>query len=256
MTKCVAEIPDILASVNHIHLQFGHRTILEDVSLDIHRGEFLGVIGPNGGGKTSLLRILLGVQRPTSGHVHWAAINGSLIKPACVPQLVYIDASCPFSAMDVVTQGASGMLPLFGTRRKNVIMKARQLLNTVGLTDQASIQYVHLSGGQQRRTLLARALMNDPVALLLDEPTTGVDTQGQEQFCGLLQQLSQRGVTVMLVSHDIPLVTAYANRIACLSKTLFWHGDAHLLSEETVRHAYGCELDRYHVAQQKSHAAK
>ena len=89
--------------------------------------------------------------------------------------------------------------------------------------------------------------MDDPVALLLDEPTAGVDTQGQENFCELLRDFSKQGIAVILVSHDIPLVTAYADRIACLCVNLHWHGAAHALDPDIIRHAYRCELDRYQI---------
>ncbi|MCW5559180.1 MAG: ATP-binding cassette domain-containing protein, partial [Verrucomicrobiae bacterium] len=108
---------------------------------------------------------------------------------------------------------------------------------------------VHLSGGQQRRLLLARALIRRPDVLLLDEPTAGVDPEGQEQFCALLKELTREGLTILLVSHDLPLITAYADRIACLNVMLHWHGRACELHPEIVQSAYRCELTRYQLRQ-------
>ena len=105
-----------------------------------------------------------------------------------------------------------------------------------------------LPGGQQRRCLLARALMCSPSVLLLDEPTTGVDTDGQRQFCSVLRKLSAEGITIVLVSHDIPLISQYAKRIACIAVTLHWHGPAGELDQHTVGDAYRCELKQYGVA--------
>jgi zinc transport system ATP-binding protein len=136
---------------------------------------------------------------------------------------------------------------MLGARRRRLCARADQLLDRIGLSDRADAPFLHLSGGQQRRVLLARALMNEPRALLLDEPTAGVDTEGQQQFCALLSELSAQGMAVVLVSHDIPLVMTHAHRIACLAVQLHWHGAAHHLDEETVRTTYRCELQRYEL---------
>lgn len=234
-------------SVENLTLDLSGRRILRDIGLTVAHGEFLGLIGPNGGGKTSLLRVLLGILKPSAGQVRWS-------DPACgqprigyVPQRSGMDRDYPLSSREIVKQGAPGSLPLFGSRRREVNRKADDLLNRVGLSDHAESRFVNLSGGQQRRLLLARALMNNPNVLLLDEPTAGVDAQGQEQFCDILCELSQSGITVILVSHDIPLITAHADRIACLCVGLHWHGAASALDQKTVQDAYRCELDRYQI---------
>ena len=130
--------------------------------------------------------------------------------------------------------------------------RAEELLRRFGLEGQTETSYVHLSGGEQRRCLLARALMNAPSILLLDEPTAGVDTEGQRQFCKMLSQLSKEGITVVLVSHDIPLISQYAQRIACVAETLHWHGDADSLEQQTVANAYHCEYEKLHLPEQPS----
>jgi zinc transport system ATP-binding protein len=220
---------------------------LRDIDLVVEPGEFLGLIGPNGGGKTSLLRVLLGILAPTAGDFHWS-------EPACgrprigyVPQRTGVDRDYPLSSREIVKQGAPGSWPLFGFHAREANRKADELLNRVGLSNQGGAMFVNLSGGQQRRLLLARALMNNPNVLLLDEPTAGVDSEGQEQFCEILRELSRQGITVILVSHDIPLITAHADRIACLCVGLHWHGPARALDQSAVNGAYRCELERYQI---------
>lgn len=235
-------------TVDKLTLDLSGRRILRNIDLTVDAGEFLGLIGPNGGGKTSLLRVLLGVFPPTSGHFHWSEPSCGQPRIGYVPQRSGMDRDYPLSSREIVKQGASGSLPLFGSRRRAVNQKADELLERVGLPEQADALFVNLSGGQQRRLLLARALMNSPNVLLLDEPTAGVDSQGQEQFCGILRELSRDGITVILVSHDIPLITAHAHRIACLCVGLHWHGAAGALDQKTVHEAYRCELERYQVS--------
>ncbi len=234
--------------VERVTLDLAGRRILEDVSLTIGPGEFLGLIGPNGGGKTTLLRVLLGLVQPTHGEVIWSeTAGGRRPKIGYVPQRVAVDSSFPLCAQELVRQGADGRWPAWGARRVAVHQRAEELLEAVGLSDHADTPFVHLSGGQQRRLLLARALMNRPSLLLLDEPTAGVDTAGVESFLALLRALAHEGLTVLLVSHDIPLVAAHADRLACLARRLHWHGPANALDEEVIRQAYACELERYQI---------
>lgn len=238
-----------LLAVEGLTLDLSGRRILQDITLAVAPGEFLGVIGPNGGGKTSLLRVLLGVLPPCAGQVRWAnAADGHRPHIGYVPQRGGTDRNYPLSSREVVKQGRSGAGPLFGTAAREWNRRTDELLERVGLTGQADTPFVYLSGGQQRRLLLARSLMDSPTALLLDEPTAGVDTEGQRQFCALLSELSAQGIAIVLVSHDIPLITQYARRIACLAVTLHWHGAADALEQHTVLDAYRCELERYQVS--------
>ena len=234
-------------SVEKLTLDLSGRRILRDLTLTVAPGEFLGLIGPNGGGKTSLLRVLLGILPPTHGQLRWPDAACGHPRISYVPQRSSIDRDYPLSSREIVKQGAHGAWPVFGARRRGLNRKADELIERVGLTPHAENRFVNLSGGQQRRLLLARALMNDPNVLLLDEPTAGVDAQGQEQFCDILCELSRQGITVILVSHDIPLITANADRIACLCVGLHWHGAADALDQKIIHDAYRCELERYQI---------
>ena len=236
-------------TVAGLTLDLAGRRILSDVSFTVRAGEFLGLIGPNGGGKTTLLRTLLRLLPPTQGSIAWADRACGRPRIGYVPQRVGVDAHFPLAAGELVRQGAGGSRPLLGKGRKEARHRSEELLARVGLGRQAATPFVHLSGGQQRRLLLARALMRRPDVLLLDEPTAGVDAEGQEQFCALLRELTGEGLTILLVSHDLPLITAHADRIACLNVTLHWHGRAKELDAGTVQAAYRCELQRYQLRQ-------
>jgi len=251
----VPEHHSVLLRLSGVSLDLTGRSILSNISLDVRAGEFLGVIGPNGGGKTSLLRVMLGILPPTSGRVDWRLTRDRKTAPGYVPQRSGADPSCPFSTREIVRQGARGAGPLLGSQRRRVLARADELLHRVGLADRADAPFLQLSGGQQRRALLARALMNEPTALLLDEPTAGVDTEGQLQFCDLLREFSAQGMAIVLVSHDIPLVTSHAHRVACLAVQLHWHGAAHHLDKETVRTTYRCELERYELRPHRHESA-
>jgi ABC-type Mn2+/Zn2+ transport system ATPase subunit len=234
-------------TVENLSLDLSGRQILRDINLTVARGEFLGLIGPNGGGKTSLLRVLLGIFAPSCGHVRWSDPACGMPRIGYVPQRGGMDRNYPLCAREIVKQGVPGAFPLFGSRRREVNRKASDLLRRVGMAGHEDAFFANLSGGQQRRLLLARALMNDPNVLLLDEPTAGVDSQGQEQFCELLSDLSRQHIAIILVSHDIPLITAHADRIACLCVGLHWHGAAKALDQRIIHEAYQCELERYQV---------
>lgn len=239
--------PPVLLKVDRVCLDRGGQQVLRSVSFDLCAGEFLGLIGPNGGGKTTLLRILLGLLAPNSGSVNWRDVGLGLPRIGYVPQKVSLDSHCPFAAGAMVELGARGRWPLFGKRAAATKLRARELMDRVGLRLSSHQPFVQLSGGQQRRVLLARALMDQPQVLLLDEPTAGVDARGQEQFVQILRELSREGIAVVLVSHDLPLITAHADRIACLCISLHWHGLAGLLDQVTVEEAYQCELQRYQI---------
>ena len=213
----------VALDVKNLNLDLGGKRVLANISLSVRQGEFLGVVGPNGGGKTSFLRALVGILKPTKGTISWhatAAEESPIV--GYVPQSAYINQSNPFSALQIVVQGAAQSGPVFGQKRRQTIERAKALMKFLGIERQIATCYVNLSGGEQRRCLLARALMRSPSAVLLDEPTTGVDQYGHSRFCNILNDLSKEGVTIILVSHDIPVVSRFSKRIAYINKDLSW----------------------------------
>lgn len=194
---------------------FAHRRgtpVLVDVDLAIERGERLAMIGPNGGGKTTMLRLLLGLLEPDAGTIE--VLGGRpaqvLDRLAYVPQHAAIDVSVPASVLDVVLMGRLRQSPWglrFGRRER---LRAAAALDRVGLSPLASRPLRELSGGQCQRVLIARALIAEPELLLLDEPTTAVDADNEATILASLQDLGD--VTVILVSHDLELVGRYCNR--------------------------------------------
>jgi zinc transport system ATP-binding protein len=243
-----------LLSVGSLGLTLSQRRILQDINLELKTGEFLGLIGPNGGGKTSLLRVILGILKPTCGQVIWHdPVTSDRPAIGYVPQRSGADRNYPLRTLEIVTQGRQGALPAWGTRGRELRQQAEASLRRVGLEAETNTPFSVLSGGQQRRALVARALMDNPKVLLIDEPTAGVDAQGQDQICSILRDLTHHGIAILLVSHDIPLIAEYADRIACLSITLHWHGAAHELTDEIVHEAYRCELENYDASTHRKH---
>jgi len=252
-SQCEAPTSPLL-TVDAVSLILSQRNILEGISLELRAGEFLGLIGPNGGGKTSLLRVILGIVAPTAGRIIWHD-PGTDVKQSVgyVPQRSGADRNYPLRTLEIVTQGSKGALPQWGAQGRELRRQAMASLQRVGMEVEADTPFAVLSTGQQRRALVARALMGDPKVLLIDEPTAGVDAQGQDQICSILRQLTEAGIAILLVSHDIPLISEYADRIACLSVSLHWHGAARELTDEIINETYRCELENYGASSHRKH---
>jgi len=216
--------------------------VLEGVSLSIDEDDFLGVIGPNGGGKTTLLKVILGLVKPSRGTV------SVLGKPpgksrgdiGYVPQKAVFDRNFPISVTEVVLMGRYGQSGLF--RRYSSEDKAivRHALQTVGMLEYQARQIGQLSGGQQQRVFIARALTTRPKLLLLDEPVESVDPAMQTEFYELLNQLRQK-MAIVLISHDITAVSIYVDKIACLNQQLVYHGSTEI-SPEVLEATYRCPV--------------
>lgn len=174
----------------------------------MHPGEFIGVIGPNGAGKTTLLRVLLRLQRPTAGD-----INVASKRIGYVPQRAAIhNSQVPVSVREVVGLGSAGM--------------ALRALAEVGMEGMADRPFTQLSGGQQQRVLIAKALAGEPELLILDEPTTGIDERSQTEFYDILRRLQAKGITLIMVSHDIDVVLQLVTRVICVNGGILYDGPA------------------------------
>lgn len=229
---------------------------LEHVSLNVEAGERLGILGPNGGGKSTLLKITLGQLQPTSGRVE---VLGLPPREACrqglvgsVPQKSEAEMSFPLSVRQVVELAAAVRVPFWKGISRELNEHVAHCLSLVGADAIANRHVGSLSGGQFQRVMIARALAHRPKLLLLDEPTVGVDPAGQQQFSELLNRLRRElALTVVVVSHDIRTVAAGCDRVACLSRTLHSHvapeGLTPAVLAEVFRHDVSAIFGELHV---------
>jgi zinc transport system ATP-binding protein len=233
--------PEIVRLQN-IRVSYGEVPALEDVTLSIFRHDFLGIIGPNGGGKSTLLKVLLGLVKPDSGSV---SVFGNTPERArsrigYVSQRPSFDRDFPASVWDVAIMGCygkAGLLHRYSRKDKAAVEKA---LMRVGMQDYQDKQIGRLSGGQQQRVFVARALVTAPELLLLDEPTASIDPTMQTEFYELLAELKQ-DLTIVMVSHDIGAVSVYVDKIACLNHRLYYHGSKEI-TPEVLEATYKCPV--------------
>lgn len=229
--------------LTNVWAHYDSEPVLEEVSLTIRHRDFLGIIGPNGGGKTTLLKVILGLMRPTRGEVKVLGDNPvrSRHLVGYVPQHGLFDQDFPISAWDVVLMGRLRRAGLFKRFSGDDKKAAVQALKMVGMHDQAERQIGKLSGGEQQRVLVARALTTEPRLLLLDEPTASVDAITRTEFYELMAELKQT-ITIVLVSHDLSAVSSYVDKIACLNRRLFYHNSKEIAPEELYA-TYQCPVD-------------
>lgn len=205
-----------LISAQHISVTFGAANVLTDVSLAVHQGEIVTLIGPNGSGKSTLLRAMLGIVPLASGQVHRAPD----LCLGYVPQKLAIDRAMPMTVRRFLS------LP-----QRVSDKQARAALARVGLGAMDGAQMAQLSGGQMQRAMLARALLTDPQILVLDEPTQGLDQQGEAAFYRLIEELRlEIGAAVLMVSHDLHVVMAASDRVICLNGHICCQGAPHVVS--------------------------
>lgn len=231
---------------NAVHIEnlsvcYGKTVALKDINLDVQEGELLGIIGPNGGGKSTLLKTILKLIKPSSGKVE--LYGGGPKQPiGYVPQFADIGKQFPISVEEAVLAGRlKGNLMPFFRYNKADRLTAIELLDKVGLKELKDRHIAELSGGEFQKMLIARALTVNPGLLLLDEPTANVDTSSAKQIFELLDELSGN-MTIILVTHDLSAVSSHVGRLACLNQSLVYHGEPEL-NEHIVENLYGCPVD-------------
>lgn len=228
--KKLLEIKDLSAG-------YENQVVLENVSLDIFSNDFIGVIGPNGGGKTTLIKTILGLIKPISGEVN-LLINKTNV--GYLPQVNQIDKRFPISVFDVVRSGKANTA-LFSSFHKNTREKekAELLLQEMGISALRNKSIGELSGGQMQRVFLCRALMNEPELLVLDEPSTYVDNNFEGELYLKLKELNDR-MAILLISHDVGTISFFVKTIACVNRNLHHH-PSNVISEEQLA-SYNCPL--------------
>ena len=211
-----------LVSVQSVSYYYNSESVLENVSFDIEEGDFLGIIGPNGAGKTTLFHCMLGLLNSYSGRI--TILNQDIKKNkkifktiGYIPQKKSIDQKFPLTVQELVS------LSLTRKTSKNIVF---EILKQVGLYKMKNKTIGQLSGGQQQRVLIAKALVNNPIILMLDEPTNELDQKSQNDFYFLLKELNEKNkITIIWTSHDMDAVNKYANKVSCINKRMFFHGD-------------------------------
>jgi zinc transport system ATP-binding protein len=233
-----------LVDIRQLSAGYNGETILEDINLTIEREDFIGLIGPNGGGKTTLLKVILGLLNPKKGSIQ---VMGEPPQRArkyigYVPQFTVYDSDFPISVRDVVRMGRLSPERLFKayTSQDEAIVDER--LSWVELSDLGNRALGELSGGQRQRVYIARALAAEPELLLLDEPTISVDIEARTHIYDLLHNINQHGVTILLVSHDLNVISSYVKTIGCLNRTLHYHGEKQMTAE-MLKAGYNCPVD-------------
>jgi zinc transport system ATP-binding protein len=214
-------------AVRDVCFRYGEQEVLHNVSFEVPERAFVAVVGPNGGGKTTLLRLLLGAIVPRFGTIR--VLGEPPAAASCrigyVPQLLLFDPSFPVTVLDAVLIGRAAQRR-FGRFTRGERIQAQAALDRVRLADAARRPFASLSGGQRQRVLIAQALVSEPRLLLLDEPTANVDAETEQQVYSLLLELN-RDVTVVVVSHNLSVVTAHASHVLCVNRTV----DLHLIGE-------------------------
>jgi zinc transport system ATP-binding protein len=208
--------------LSHIHFVQGGQEVLCDITTSIPKGSYVGIVGPNGGGKTSLLKLILGIYTPNVGTVRVLGQDPIAARRTgrigYVPQrVVQADFSFPATVEEVVRDGTTASRGLFARSDASLVTR---VLETAGIAHLRSRLINDLSGGERQKAFIARALAAKPDILILDEPTTGVDSASQEEFYALLRHLHKAGMTILFVSHDVEVMAAEASTILCLNKTL------------------------------------
>jgi ABC-type Mn2+/Zn2+ transport system ATPase subunit len=230
--------------VNDLNAGYNGSTAIGDISFEVETGDSVAVVGPNGAGKSTLFKVIAGVLAANSGTVK---ISGH--KPeghiciAYVPQRSEVDWDFPVSVADVVMMGRTGKLGMLRRPKQADWDYVDECLGLVGLEDLAGRQINELSGGQQQRMFIAQTLAQEAELLLLDEPFTGLDLTSQEEVFGILETLSQRGVTVMVATHDLGIAAERFDRVMLLNTKLEGYGTpGEIFTEERLRSVYGGHL--------------
>ena len=216
---------------------FSSNNVLDNISFSVNEGDLLGVIGPNGAGKTTLFSCMLGLLKDYLGEIrifdYDVRKNSRLLQDiGYIPQQKSIDQGFPATVQEIVSLG---MVRKKNSLREEMVASA---LKMVDLSGQDRTRIGELSGGQQQRVLIAKALVNEPKLLILDEPTTSVDVETQNKFYAMVKALNQKSkITIIWASHDLDAVNRIANKVMCLNRTMFFHGDAHEFfeSDELIR---------------------
>lgn len=229
-------------TINHLDFSYDKTCVLENIELNINDKDFLAIIGPNGGGKSTLLKLMLNLLPSKKNE-----IQSTFTNIGYVPQNTNLNIDFPITALEVVLLGQLKKSKKWFSYSKEEISKANQALLKVGMLDFAQSKIGNLSGGQRQRIFIARALCSNPDIILLDEPTASIDVKGQQQIYDLLKKINEE-IAVVVVSHDISVLLNYAKNVAHVNKNLVYHSLENLnknISSSNDEHL--CEVELLHA---------
>lgn len=231
---------ETIISLRNVSVSYDGNHALEGANLDIYADDFLGIIGPNGGGKTSLVKAIMGGVR-YKGEILFSPLlrHGNHYKIGYMPQISKFDMSFPISIEEVVLSGLQSKKGIFSRYTSSDRAKAHELLKQMGILDIASRPIGEVSGGEMQRALLCRAIISEPKLLILDEPTNFVDNRFENEFYHLLQQLHKR-MAIVIVSHDVGTITSLVESIVCVNRSVHRH-NSNILTEEQLLN-YNCPI--------------
>jgi len=228
-----------LLEMNSLSASYDINIVLEDVNFTVNENDFIGVIGPNGGGKTTLLKVILGLIEPVNGML---IFNNDLINAnniGYLPQISTGDANYPVTVTDVILSGMMIRKKIISRMSAVDKKKAHEIINELGLSGMENSSLNELSGGQLQRVFLGRAIIGNPKLLLLDEPGNFVDTTFENDFYEKLKELNSR-MAILMVSHDIGMISAHVKSYACVNRKLHYHPSSEISNEQLM--AYGCPI--------------
>ena len=240
-----------LIEIKGLSAGYDNRPVLRDVNLTVYDRDFLGIIGPNGGGKTTLIKCILGLLKPTAGEIKFhsqrkrkgspSSNTGSQFSMGYLPQYNSIDRKFPITVQEVILSGLSSQKSLTSRFNAEQREKARQIISRMGLEGLEERAIGELSGGQLQRTLLGRAVISDPELVVLDEPSTYIDKRFEARLYELLAEINH-DCAIILVSHDIGTVLQQVKSIACVNETLDYHPDTGVTNEWLERN-FECPIE-------------
>ena len=228
-----------ILEVSNVSAGYGSEIVLKNVSIEVFENDFIGVIGPNGGGKTTFLKLLLGQLQPMQGAILHFPLNEGETLFGYLPQVSNVDKKFPITVQEVVLSGLLSPKRFFGSHTKSNKHKAAQLMEMAGVAHLAHKSIGELSGGQLQRTFLCRALIADPRLLVLDEPNTFVDNKFEKELYELLKELNKQ-MAIIMVSHDVGTITSYVKTIACVNRSLHYHKSNKITQQQLA--SYDCPL--------------
>ena len=226
-----------IITIEHLTAGYDDKQVLNDINLTVYQDDYLGIIGPNGGGKTTLMRLILGLMKPTKGSIRFYKDNQEVkeITLGYLPQYNDLDRQFPISVYEVVLSGLSKSKGLFTRYTKKHHQQVVNTLERMQLIDLKDRHIGALSGGQLQRVLLARAIVSKPDVVILDEPNTYIDRRFQKQMYEMLEQIN-KDCAIIIVSHDIAEVLNNVKHIACVNHHLHYHDTADMPKEKLEEH--------------------